>query len=63
MNLLITGDMDGKMKLWSLDGHVFKSKMDKLEKGIIALDYNPEFKCIFSASMQRDVHVWNPYVS
>ncbi len=33
------------------------------KKGIYSLDWNTENNCLFSAGLDHDAYVWNPYVA
>jgi WD40 repeat protein len=62
LNMLASADLSGKILLWDLSNHSLVRRMRDLDKGICALDYDPSTRSLFSAGLDRDAYVWNPYV-
>ena len=62
MSMLVSGDMYGKIFLWDIPQSTIRRKLKGQEKGVYYLDWHPEFQLIFSAGLDRDAYVWNPYV-
>ncbi|CAG9329654.1 unnamed protein product [Blepharisma stoltei] len=63
LNILATGDLDGKLLLWDIPSHQPNRKMKELSKGIYSLDWSADVGCLFSAGLERSAYVWNPYVN
>lgn len=63
INLMATGDLDGRLLLWDVPTHQPNRKMKELSKGIYSLDWSPDVGCLFSAGLERSAYVWNPYVN
>ena len=62
MNILVSADLHGNILLWDMPSHKKRRELDGQVKGIYSLDWNAEHSCLFSAGLDREAYVWNPYV-
>ena len=62
LNILVSADLGGKMILWDMPTNKRKSTMEPLNKGIYSLDWSPDVSSLYSAGLEHDAFVWNPYV-
>lgn len=63
LSVLVSADMDGKIFLWEIPQHTHRRTMQQQDKGVYSLDWHAEANCFFSAGLDHDAYVWNPYVS
>lgn len=62
MSILVSADLHGKIFLWDIPQNTYRRKLRGQEKGIYSLDWHAESACLFSAGLDREAYVWNPYV-
>lgn len=62
MNILVSADLHGKIFLWDMPQNTKRRQLNGQVKGIYSLDWNSEHSCLFSAGVDREAYVWNPYV-
>jgi WD40 repeat protein len=62
MGLLVSADLAGKIFLWDIPQNTVSRKLAGQDKGIFSLDWHPSYNCLFSAGLDREAYVWNPYV-
>mmetsp|Transcript_25721 Transcript_25721/g.45135 ORF Transcript_25721/g.45135 Transcript_25721/m.45135 type:complete len:913 (-) Transcript_25721:3141-5879(-) len=63
LSVLVSADMDGKIFLWEIPNHTHRRTMQQQDKGVYYLDWHSYANCFFSAGLDHDAYVWNPYVS
>jgi WD40 repeat protein len=62
MNILVSADLHGNIFLWDMPHNTKRRQLRGQSKGIYSLDWNSEHSCLFSAGLDREAYVWNPYV-
>ncbi|OMJ91134.1 hypothetical protein SteCoe_6398 [Stentor coeruleus] len=62
MNILVSADLHGNIFLWDMPQNTKRRQLKGQVKGIYSLDWNSEHSCLFSAGLDREAYVWNPYV-
>jgi len=61
MDLLVTGSLDGTVRLWDLIHGSEKLKFEGHRAGVVALAYSEDYRFLFSASSDHEVGVWSPF--
>jgi hypothetical protein len=55
--------MDGTVRLWSLESGAAQGTPLKAHvRGVVALAYDPLKHVLYSAGLDRHLHVWNPFL-
>lgn len=62
MNILVSADLHGNILIWNMPHNTQRTRLKGQNKGIYSLDWNSEHSCLFSAGLDREAYVWNPYV-
>lgn len=62
MNILVSADVHGNILIWNMPHNTQRTRLKGQNKGIYSLDWNSEHSCLFSAGLDREAYVWNPYV-
>ena len=63
LQLLASCSMDGAVRLWSLESGAAQGKPLKAHvRGVVALAYDPLKHVLYSAGLDRHLHVWNPFL-
>eukprot|EP00743_Colponemidia_sp_Colp-15_P010004 GILK01010980.1.p1 GENE.GILK01010980.1~~GILK01010980.1.p1 ORF type:complete len:1243 (+),score=229.20 GILK01010980.1:96-3824(+) len=62
LDILASASMDAKICLWDMSTNQFRKELIGHKKGVYSLAYTADYHCLFSAGLDHDALVWNPYV-